>query len=223
MKVSFDISFYEEDPAHIAAAKVRSSQNYDNFVEGVYELIEYIKEIFQSSNNIKFSSEGAEDSITHSVVNCLRPFNANIGMKQSGGGNADIVIANSINRLKWVGEAKILSDDNSNSHLFEGFLQLSTRYSNACKSEQHGGLLIYNFKERLDKCIVNWNDYVFDKAEEFGFDGLRKINLGSLNTFNGFFTEHKHHATGEKYTVAHIPINFFKEQLDKSARSKKRD
>ncbi|MBT2788915.1 MULTISPECIES: hypothetical protein [unclassified Halomonas] len=219
--MSNDVSFYQEDPAHIAAAKVRSSQDYDTFVEGVYGLIEYVKMICQTSNNIIYSSEGAEDSITHSIVNYLRPFNANIGMKQSGGGNADIVIANTINRLKWVGEAKILSDDTDNGYVFEGLLQLCTRYSNACKTEQHGGVLIYNFKERLDRCVLGWDKFVFEKAPEHDFDGFKKVNLGSLNTFSGFFTEHKHHATGEMYTVAHIPINFFKRQLDKSARNRK--
>ncbi|WFE72653.1 hypothetical protein P8S55_06075 [Halomonas sp. M1] len=221
--MSYDMSFYEEDPAHIAAAKVRSSQEYGLFVEGVYGLIEYVKDICQSSNNIVYSSEAAEDSITHSIVNCLRPFNANISMKQSGGGNADIVITNAINRLKWVGEAKILNDSYSNNHIFEGFLQLSTRYSNASDSEQHGGLLIYNFKERLDRCVNRWNEYVFKYAPEYDFDDFEKIELDSLNTFKGFFTAHTHHSTGEKYTVAHIPINFYTNQLDKSARSKRGD
>lgn len=211
---------YEEDPGFISAALVRTSEDYESFSKGVYGLLRQAKEIAEEAGDIRFDSENREDGITLSLKGYLAPYRANIAMSHING-NADLVVQNDLRTLKWIGEAKILDDNYSNNHLYEGILQLATRYSVGGMNEQHGGLLIYNFKPRTVRCMERWKDYFLRRAPEDDFEDIGVIEIEEYDCGEGFFTEHSHHKSGLPFVICHFPLTFTNDPLDKSAKARK--
>jgi hypothetical protein len=212
---------YEQDPGFLSALLVRQSEDYENFAKGIYGLLRQAKEIAEESGDVRYESDNREDGITINLKNSLSPYRANIEMSHIRG-NADFVVRNDSRTLKWIGEAKILDDGYSNSHLYEGVKQLATRYSVGGKNEQHGGLLVYNFKKKTAYRMDEWKRYFFEKAQDDEFEELEEVEIEGMDCCDGFFTQHAHHNSGKPYVICHIPFTFVYQPIDKSARQSKK-
>lgn len=218
MSVSY---LYDQDPGFLSALLVRQSQDYESFAKGIYGLLRQAKEIAEEAGDVRYESDNLEDGITINLKGSLAPYRANIEMSHIRG-NADFVVRNDSRTLRWIGEAKVLDESRSNPHLYEGVKQLATRYSVGGESEQHGGLLIYNFKSRTSVRVDQWKKYFFEKAPDDDFEELEEVELEDMDCCGGFFTRHSHHSSGEPYVICHIPFTFVHNPIDKSAiRSKK--
>lgn len=151
-----------------------------------------------------------EDRTSLEIVNALRFMDLPADHEASYGGNCDICI-NDCDNFIWLGEAKI---DYSNTHLMEGFRQLSDRY--ATGDIRDGGLLIYCKDKAPHEVIKSWKNYLTQNIRKKEFS-LNLIESGH----NYFITEHNHKSSGHIFTVKHIAISLFDVASDKSARAKK--
>lgn len=185
--------------------------DYEGFVECLNEEIDRIFSAFQATPQRR-SGDG-EDRITDDLVVNLRTAGYDANHDQDSGGHVDVTVK--AGKLTWIGEAKIYYSVNN---LFEGFLQLSTRYRPASGNFAHnkGGMLIYitnrpNAKVQMDA----WRNHIKSR----GIDGYEDWDC-SRNAL-AFHSKHTHEVTGYPFFIRHIPLLLYHQPSDKSARSRK--
>jgi len=108
----------------------------DDLIRNLYKDID--KVISQIQENPGVRQQDNEDRLTIEIVDQLRSLGHEASHDTKIGGHADIVVRK--NDFLWLGEAKIYQHNNN---LWEGFLQLLTRYSTGDFNQENGGLLIY--------------------------------------------------------------------------------
>lgn len=155
----------------------------------------------------------SEDRTSVEIVNGLRLLNHTAEHEASYGGNCDICV-NEDDKFIWLGEAKI---DYNNTHIMEGFRQLSDRYANG--DIRDGGLLIYCKNDTPQNVLASWRKYLENKENRSNEYGLTFTEDAGHNYF---VTEHLNRSTGTIFTVKHMVISLFDAATDKSARKKKK-
>ena len=188
-----------------------SNDNYDDFVECLYEDIDRIFAAFQATPQRR-SGDG-EDRITDDLVVNLRTAGYDANHDQDAGGHVDVTVK--AGNLTWIGEAKIYR---SVGNVLEGFLQLTTRYRPASGNFAHnkGGMLIYitekpNAKAQMDA----WRQHIQNQS----VDGYQDWDC--TRNVLAFHSKHTHEVTGHPFFVRHIPLLLYHQPSDKSARSRK--
>jgi hypothetical protein len=180
----------------------------DDLIRNLYKDID--KVISQIQENPELRQEDNEDRLTIDIVNQLRILEYNVSHETKIGGHADIVIRK--NDFLWLGEAKIYRDNNN--YLWEGFLQLTTRYSIGDYNQENGGLLIYIRQEDASSIMKNWQNYLLEKSlPDYSF---RLCKMRSL----AFISTHKHEKSGLLFHVRHIPVMLHFAPKDKNGRRK---
>ncbi|MEQ9486933.1 NACHT domain-containing protein [Coleofasciculus sp. F4-SAH-05] len=180
---------------------------YD-FIRGFYEDID--KVIYQIQENPELRQNDTEDRLTIDIVNQLRNFGYNASHDTKSGGHVDITVRK--NGFLWLGEAKIYKDNN---YLWEGFLQLTTRYSSGDSNQEHGGLLIYIRDEDASSIMEKWQNYLLEKSlADYSF---RPCHIRSL----AFISTHRHERSGQAFHVRHIPVMLHFAPKDRSGRRRK--
>ncbi|MFP5270933.1 HEAT repeat domain-containing protein [Coleofasciculus sp.] len=180
---------------------------YD-FIRGFYEDID--KVIYQIQENPELRQNDTEDRLTIDIVNQLRNFGYNASHDTKSGGHVDITVRK--NGFLWLGEAKIYKDNN---YLWEGFLQLTTRYSSGDSNQEHGGLLIYIRDEDASSIMEKWQNYLLEKSlADYSF---RHCHIRSL----AFISTHRYERSGQAFHVRHIPVMLHFAPKDRSGRRRK--
>ncbi|MCC3472682.1 MAG: HEAT repeat domain-containing protein [Microcoleus sp. PH2017_15_JOR_U_A] len=180
----------------------------DDLIRTLYKDID--KVISQIQENPELRQEDSEDRLTIDIVKSLDLLGYNVSHETKIGGHADIVIRK--NDFLWLGEAKIYGDNNN--YLWEGFLQLTTRYSIGDDNQQNGGLLIYIRQEDASSIMKKWQNYLLEKSlPDYSF---RLCQMRSL----AFISTHKHERSGLLFHVRHIPVILHFAPKDKSGRRK---
>jgi HEAT repeat protein len=182
----------------------------DALIRNLYKDID--KVIFQIQENPELRQEDNEDRLTIEIVNLLRNLGHEASHETKIGGNVDIVIRK--NDFLWLGESKIYRGNNN--YLWEGFLQLVTRYSTGDSNQENGGLLIYIFKKDASSIMQNWQNYLIKQSlPDFSLRPCKMKNLAFIST-------HKHERSGQAFHVRHIPVMLHFDPKDKSGRSRKK-
>lgn len=118
-------------------------------------------------------------------------------------GHVDIYVQ--YHKFLWLGEAKIYG---SPSKIFEGFLQLTTRYSNSSQDNYHGGLLIYVQDTQLPSIEIldGWKDHVSesDRKKAHNYEITCEDRTGRNLYFNSSMP---HHKSGLPYLIRHLIID----------------
>jgi len=180
---------------------------YDEFVNVLYEDIDQIISLIEENREI--NSKKCEDSLTIDIKNQLICMGYLASHDKKIGGHVDLAVER--NNFKWLGEAKIHS---AYDYLFEGLLQLTTRYSNGSVNNDQGGLLIYIKKGDANSVMVEWKARLSEKdLESLDIEWCEKNPLI-------FFSSHKHDSSGLPYTIRHAPVILHFEPKDKSARNR---
>ncbi len=180
----------------------------DDLIRNLYKDID--KVISQIQANPELRQDDNEDRLTIDIVDQLYILGYNASHDTKIGGHADIVIRK--NDFLWLGEAKIYGDNNN--YLWEGFLQLTTRYSIGDDNQQNGGLLIYIRQEDASSIMKKWQNYLLEKSlPDYSF---RLCQMRSL----AFISTHKHERSGQAFHVRHIPVMLHWDPKDKSGRRK---
>ncbi|MEQ9234453.1 HEAT repeat domain-containing protein [Coleofasciculus sp. E2-BRE-01] len=181
----------------------------DNFIENFYKYLD--KVISKIQENPELRQNDKEDRLTIEIVNQLGCLDYNVSHDTKIGGHVDITVRK--NGFLWLGEAKIYRDNN---YLWEGFLQLTTRYSSGDSNQEHGGLLIYIRDEDARSIMEKWQNYLLGKnLPDYSF---RPCKIRSL----AFISTHRHERSGQPFHVRHIPVMLHFAPNDKSGRSRKK-
>jgi HEAT repeat protein len=180
----------------------------DNFIRNFYEDLDQV--ISNIQENPKQRQKDTEDRLTIDIVNQLRCLGYYAEHDSEIGDHVDIVVKK--NKLLWLGEAKIYRDNN---YLWEGFQQLTTRYSIGDSNQENGGFLIYIREGDASSIMEKWQNYLLEKSlPNYSF---RSCETGSL----AFISTHKHERSGRAFHVRHMPVMLHFAPKDKSGRGRK--
>ncbi len=184
-------------------------KNYDEFINILYRDIDTI--IFDTEENPElYQSDQQEDRLTVEIKRQLRRMGYDASHDSKVGGHADLVVRKA--EYLWIGEAKI---HRSYDYLWQGFQQLTTRYSTGDCNQKDGGLLIYIFKKNLKAIMQKWQEHLLSK-------NLPDYSLKLCQVRpSAFFSIHTHDRSGEPFRVRHMPIMLYFEPQDKSGMNRK--
>src|SRR5919202_1067547 len=177
----------------------------DNFIRKFYQDLD--KGIYQIQENPELRQSDKEDRLTIDIVNQLCCLGYEASHDPKIGGHVDIIVRKS--DFLWLGEAKIYSDNN---YLWQGFQQLTTRYSIGDSNQRNGGLLIYIREEDASSIMKKWQNYLLEKRlHNYSF---RPCQMRSL----AFISTHRHERSGQDFHIRHIPVMLHFAPKDKSGR-----
>ena len=198
---------------------------YEDFIDLIYtEIQRHIEKLESDAEQLRNLDE---DSITGNIIRML---NAGQIFKASGqtyqGGAVDLTVE--LQGHKWIAEAKKLT---SNEKVFEGLLQLLTRY---VKRDPNAGLLVYvstgNFSQRKEdwKTYLSqdggWNHYVKQRKEEEYRNDIYQL-ISSHNFTNDdpyFFDSEVSLDRGIPLKLRHFFCNFVCKPMDSSGTKAKK-
>lgn len=199
--------------------------SYDDFVDLLYSEIQ--RNIEKLEGDAEQLQGLDEDSITGNIIRML---NAGQMFKASGqtyqGGAVDLTVE--FQQHKWIAEAKKLT---SNEKVFEGLLQLLTRY---VKRDPKAGLLVYvltgSFVSRKKDWETylskdgGWERYVNQRKEAEYRDELYKLISGNSFTDNQpyHFDNEIPLDRGTPLKVRHFFCNFICKPMDSSGTKAKK-
>ena len=124
--------------AYNAAMSYIMIDNYEDFLDRLYSAMDKIIVSLQENPNIY--GDMTEDQLTQIIIDRLKGHDFNAYSDPNTGGHVDLRIDYPGTNYLWLGEAKI---DNNKEHVYEGFLQLTTRYATGEKNQTAGGIIIY--------------------------------------------------------------------------------
>lgn len=186
------------------------ADTYDDFVKVLYLSIDRI--IHQIQENPGIRQNDTEDRLTIDIRDQLRCLGYDASHDSKIGGHADLSVRKK--DFLWIGEAKI---HGSYNHLWEGFLQLITRYSTGDSNQKDGGILIYIRNKDATSVVQNWKDYL--AAKSLLNYSCKPCELREIS----FFSTHKHERSGQIFQVRHMPVILYFCPQDRSGRSSASD
>jgi hypothetical protein len=169
------------------------ANTYEEFIKVLYKDIDNIISILEENPELR--KDDSEDRLTIEIISNLRCQGYDASHEQKHGGHTDILVKK--NNYIWIGEAKIHS---SYDYLWQGFQQLTTRYSTGNDNQKDGGLLIYIKNKNAKSIMDKWKDFLKDKSlPEYKCIPCSQKQLA-------FFSEHIHEKSGLPFRVRHIPV-----------------
>lgn len=187
------------------AQDVNKLESSGDFIGQLYKDLDRV--IYQIERNPELRQQDGEDRLTIEIVGSLRSSGYSANHDCKIGGHVDLTVEK--NDFIWLGEAKKYKDNNC---LWEGFLQLTTRYSIGNDNQSSGGLLIYIFDEDAKSVMEKWQIYLSSKnLPDYSY---KPCKLNSL----AFISSHKHQRSGLPFHIKHIPVLLHFSPQDKSRR-----
>ncbi|ELV8579130.1 hypothetical protein ACCH70_004212 [Vibrio vulnificus] len=199
-------------------------EDYDEFLKSVHHALRRSIEIIESSANRYYPF--GEEELNSLVAGLLVGQSFDASPEKNCRGNIDISVKNG--DFKWNIEAKI---GKTNNYIFEGLLQILTRYST---SEKDFGLLVY-FKNKQPSIRFNeWCQYIDTAAwEDYStkngiLEQLREcIPPGTTDSLyttepinNGMFAKRNMITSqGCPINIQFVGVNLYYNPLDKSGRN----
>ncbi len=171
------------------------ANSYEDFVQVLYDDIDSI--VAELQLNPELVADDGEDRLSVELKRTLKHMGYIATHDEKIGGHSDIVVKNSRNFL-WIGEAKVHS---SYDYLYQGFQQLTTRYSTGDKNQDRGGMLIYIRTMDAAGVIAQWREHLRSKE----LIDYSEADCAARAAFT-FFTTHKHDRSGEPFHVRHVGI-----------------
>ncbi len=205
LSIQSSCGFYNYDICQ--KIKHQKEPETNNSLETFYKDLDQI--IYQIQENPELRQGEKEDRLTIEILGQMKILGYQAEHEAKVGGHADIIVRK--DTWLWLGEAKIFK---GNSYLWEGFRQLTTRYSTGDINQDNGGLLIYIFKEDAKSIMQKWQNYLTDKnLTEYSCKSCKDKDLS-------FISSHKHDSSGRKFHVKHIPVILHHSPQDRSGRKK---
>jgi len=190
--------YSEIDPRVQFLSESLGVNNYEEFVKALYNCIDWCVTQIQNEKKYLQPDRNGEDRVTSFLRNSLKGFMYTADAKFMGGGNTDLTISSFNKKYQWIGEAKLVNCADT-THIWDGFLQLVTRYSNG--DEMHGGILIYIYASDAKSIMEKYKEFTKTKAEyNFVYEDCKTRLAG------GFYSTHKHHSSGLDFKTRHIPV-----------------
>jgi len=164
MQNSNSLNVSPQEMAKIASTLDPFSE--DLFVDELYSVVQdAIKEIENTSD--KYFCED-EDKITNLIALYLRARGYNATEQTKTNGSVDLTVTDKNKNFKWLAEAK---RGNSYSGVFEGMLQLLTRY---VTNDKNAGFFIYYQKSNPQRFLSKWYKYL-NSGEYSGYKKIESL------------------------------------------------
>lgn len=180
-----------------------------SFINNLYKEIDRV--ICQIQENLELRQNDKEDRLTIDIRDQLRSLGYGAEHDTKIGGHVDLIVRK--DNLLWLGEAKVYRGEN---YLWEGFQQLTTRYSTGDFNQNSGGLLIYIFADDAQTIMGKWQTYLLNK-------NLPNYSCKSCEPRSlAFISSHRHERSGQPFHVKHIPVLLHFDPKDKSGRQRKK-
>lgn len=196
---------------HLRRRAAVVKNDYKAFLQCLYDEIQSVIQVLQS--NPQRRTDDCEDRLTDELVSNLNTAGYTATHGRSSGGHVDITVA--CGDFTWIAEAKKY---HSTSAVYEGFLQLTTRYrpANGNFEQNQGGLLIYiTDNSDAKKLMDNWKSVLQGKSIEGYSESI------CTDHYLSFISQHKHEVTGEPFIIRHIPLLLYFAPKDKSGRQRR--
>lgn len=184
------------------------AEDYNDFIDILYNDID--KTIYQIEENPELRQNDKEDRLTIDIKNQLCCMGYDASHDSKIGGHTDLSVRK--NSFLWIGEAKIFHG--GYDHIWEGFLQLSTRYSTGDSNQQDGGIFIYIRHSDANSILEKWKEKLVEKEQELPNYTYKPCKKRTIS----FFTTHTHEGSGRNYTIRHMPVMLYFQPQDKSGR-----
>lgn len=198
------------DPSFNRYVRLKFTQNYDEFVEIIYQDLDMIIRELEADRHVNHNL--GEDQLTTQLKTNLRSRGHDANHEAAHGGNTDLVVRHP-QGFVWLGEAKIAE---GSSYLYEGYLQLTTRYATGSNTGQQGGILIYIRTPNANRTMTRWKSHLCSQGlPEFFLEECKN------NEIAFFSTQTLENGYGLPYRVKHIPLCLSHNPQDRSARNRK--
>ncbi|WP_376959640.1 hypothetical protein ABNQ39_06960 [Azospirillum sp. A26] len=177
--------------------KSKLCTDYAGFVSAVHRAID--SAVAKMCENRNFLQDLKENQLTLHITSALTHMGFDAKLDANSNGHCDVSV-NDPRGYQWLGEAKIHKNDYD--WLYDGYLQLTTRYASGSKDQDNGGLIIYCYMSRADLMMTRWLDHLTKKVSSISAAVCPVNNRCSI-------TEDMILAYGVKYKVRHIPVALF--------------
>ena len=185
-------------PGGLVTVELLLADSYESWVDLIERGLDNIISIL--GENPELRQEREEDEITIEIISMLRIHPLNVAHEAKVGGHADIVVRGKENWL-WIAEAK--KHTNNYSWIFQGFQQLSTRYSTGTQAQSRGALLIYTYQANTLRMMQRWKEHLKDGEPDVTICPRREGNLID------FVSRLPHERTGLAFSVTHTALSLF--------------
>lgn len=176
----------------------KARESWDDFEKLLHELlINASTSMSESRNHLRYddTSEDGYSAVLFYILSGYKYYGLNVSREANNGGHCDIVIE--FGKYKWLGEAKKAKDY---QWVYDGFLQLTTRYSVSDANSKSGGLILYCNQKKVNNFMTKWMMELKSR-----FPQISKEECFN-NDHNIKITTHSHNVSGNMYKVIHIPI-----------------
>lgn len=165
-----------------------SRPSYADWADAVEGCIEFsMQQMSIRKNDIQDMSEDALTALLTSNLSC---FGLNAASARVGG-NCDVTVG--YDSYLWLGEAKLFTGV---AHVWDGYLQLTTRYNTGLVEHGRGGMLLYCYKDSAGKLLAEWRAVLGEQLDGICIeDGARELT---------FLSDQSSPATGGNYRVTHF-------------------
>ncbi|MCT8469434.1 hypothetical protein KZO85_12645 [Chromohalobacter canadensis] len=224
-----DLSAFQAGLPRYAQLMIQCAQaeTYEKFVSAVHEVVDNAVQRVEQQSHLVFDTSNAEDGWTSKVIDNIG--NAGLHARPATmSGNTDITIEQVGGPFSVICESKIIgsapgsTSNYGNGHLFEGVLQLVSRYATCSSGNDHCILMVLCFKPMAKSVLESWKGFFFDKSQEekfcSRFSELDDYVCDAYAGMRGFFTQHIHYTSGCPVKIRHVPVSLFFDPQDKSGR-----
>lgn len=219
---SLSLEDFEQDPVFRRLFALKMVATYPDFSDLIIEAIGEIYETDLSPNKHLYY-ESSEDQLTAHIASCLKCMGFDAEHGRVHGGNTDLKVEkrSGTQTFVWLAEAKI---NNNYTHLYEGMLQLATRYMTPQATyNNRGALLVYIQKTNMPfpEIMEIWKVRLQEQSTdpEKPITGLRLEDVCKYT--KKFLSRHTHVLSGFDVETLHIPMDIRHIPKDKSARNAK--
>lgn len=182
---------------------------YKDFIEILYRDIDKITVLQEENPEIYFQDQ-REDRLTVEIKNALNLMGYSASHDAKHGGHADLVVKKG--SFTWIAEAKVYR---GNAYLWQGYLQLTTRYSTGNTHQTDGALLIYVFQPHALSIMDQWMAELPTKSSSISTKKCPKKELC-------FYSSTPHQKSGLDFNVRHIPVLLYFDPQDNSGTKSKK-
>lgn len=179
--------------------------NYDEWADAVEGAVSCAMSLMaQRKNDIQALHEDALTAQLTGYLECL-------GLEARSarvGGNCDVTVRYGTTYL-WLGEAKIFTGV---SPVWDGYLQLTTRYRTELTRHSRGGMLLYCYKEPAAPLLAEWRATLTEQVEGIQIrDGVIELSFRSNEPVEPGVAP---------YQVTHFAFPLFHEPKDRKIKLK---
>lgn len=151
----------------------------------------------------------SEDQLSRALISPMLGMGFEIESKANGG-NVDVAIDFG-RAYSWLGESKIWSGP---AYIFEGYLQLTTRYASGGQYQTSGGVITFCGLPRADNAMRDWALHLRDCGKDVTISAIP--DTGEKEFRSTYVSER----TGSVMDVRHMAISIYFKPEDKSGRKR---